>query len=137
MFAEFADPAFPVVDMLAVPLNFVASSVLLAVSGVIVLLPSVITPLAIFASVIPYPDNVVGFVPAVTCPYVFTDTDLYVPAVTPLVLCVMLTFLLVSTVAVNGELAVTPEKSIVPPSDTYIDDSFDRSAAVINFKSSL
>jgi hypothetical protein len=50
---------------------------------------------------------------------------------------VILTFLLVSTVAVNGELAVTPEKSIVPPSDTYIDDSFDRSAAVINFKSSL
>jgi hypothetical protein len=47
----------------------------------------VITPLAILASVIPYPLKVVGLVPAVTCPVSLTVTLLYVPAVTPLVAC--------------------------------------------------
>ena len=60
--------AFPVVETLVVPVSLAAFKELLAVSGVIVLLPSVITPFAIFASVIPYPLNVVGLVPAVTCP---------------------------------------------------------------------
>jgi hypothetical protein len=50
------------------PLNCVASRVELDVNGVIVLLPKVITPLSIFASVIPYPLIVVGLLPAVTCP---------------------------------------------------------------------
>ena len=45
--------------------------------------PSVITPFAIFASVIPYPAIVVGLVPAVTCPVALTVTERYVPAVTP------------------------------------------------------
>jgi len=61
--------------------------VLAAVSGVIVLLPKVITPLAILASVIPYPLSVVGLVPAVTCPVAFTVTLRYVPAVTPELAC--------------------------------------------------
>ena len=51
------------------------------------LLPKVIVPLAILASVIPYPLKVVGLVPAVTCPVAFTVTLRYVPAVTPDVAC--------------------------------------------------
>jgi hypothetical protein len=37
--------------------------------------------------VIPYPDRVVGLLPAVTCPFLFTVTLRYVPAVTPDVGC--------------------------------------------------
>ena len=55
-----AVPAFPVVLMEAVPLNFVASRVEDAVNGVIVLEPRVIVPDWIFASVMPYPATVVG-----------------------------------------------------------------------------
>jgi hypothetical protein len=39
------------------------------------------------ASVIPYPPNVVGLVPAVICPVALTVTDLYVPTVTPELAC--------------------------------------------------
>ena len=60
---------------------------LVAVLGVIVLLPNVIVLPVIFASVIPYPLNVVGLVPAVTCPVSLTVTLRYVPAVTPEVAC--------------------------------------------------
>ena len=82
---------------------------LLAVNGVIVLLPRVITPLAIFASVIPYPLNVVGLVPAVTCPVALTVTLLYVPAVTPLFACdIVLVPLVVIALSLSTVIGLEP-----------------------------
>ena len=53
------------------------------------------------ASVIPYPERVVGFVPPVTRSFASTVTDLYVPAVTPLLVSVKL-------------IAVVPEPDASP-----------------------